>query len=223
MARCRDKNVSLHAERPYAFPPVRRTSPLPPVVVGMGPAGLFAALFLARNGVIPIVLERGRPVEKRTADVERFWATGALDTASNVQFGEGGAGTFSDGKLTTGTHDPRISTVFRTLVEAGAPADILYQRQGPTSAPTFSGTWCAMCGGSCWPWGATCVSGTGWRAWTCGTASCGPLRWTVPAAGTTCPATRWCSPPDTPPATLSRCCWTPECPWPQALRHRGTH
>ena len=129
MARCRDKNVSLHAERPYAFPPVRRTSPLPPVVVGMGPAGLFAALFLARNGVIPIVLERGRPVEERTADVERFWATGVLDTASNVQFGEGGAGTFSDGKLTTGTHDPRISTVFRTLVEAGAPADILYQHK----------------------------------------------------------------------------------------------
>jgi len=129
MARCRDKNVSLHAERPYAFPPVRRTSPLPPVVVGMGPAGLFAALFLARNGVIPIVLERGRPVEERTADVERFWATGVLDTTSNVQFGEGGAGTFSDGKLTTGTHDPRISTVFRALVEAGAPADILYQHK----------------------------------------------------------------------------------------------
>lgn len=129
MARCRNKNVSLHAERPYAFPPVRRTSPLPPVVVGMGPAGLFAALFLARNGVIPIVLERGRPVEERAADVERFWATGVLDTASNVQFGEGGAGTFSDGKLTTGTHDPRISTVFRTLVEAGAPADILYQHK----------------------------------------------------------------------------------------------
>ena len=129
MARCRDKNVSLHAERPYAFPPVRRTSPLPPVVVGMGPSGLFAALFLARNGVIPIVLERGRPVEERTADVERFWATGVLDTTSNVQFGEGGAGTFSDGKLTTGTHDPRISTVFRALVEAGAPADILYQHK----------------------------------------------------------------------------------------------
>lgn len=129
MARCRDKNVSLHQSTPYVFPPVRRTSSLPPVVVGMGPAGLFAALFLARNGLAPIVLERGRPVEERTADVERFWSTGVLDPSSNVQFGEGGAGTFSDGKLTTGTHDPRISTVFRTLVEAGAPADILYQHK----------------------------------------------------------------------------------------------
>lgn len=129
MARCRDKNVSLHQSVPYVFPPVRRTSSLPPVVVGMGPAGLFAALFLARSGLAPIVLERGRPVEERTADVERFWSTGVLDPSSNVQFGEGGAGTFSDGKLTTGTHDPRISTVFRTLVEAGAPADILYQHK----------------------------------------------------------------------------------------------
>ena len=129
LSRCRDKNVSLFQPQPYVFPTVRRTSPLPPVVVGMGPAGLFAALFLARNGLAPIVLERGRPVEERTADVERFWSTGVLDPSSNVQFGEGGAGTFSDGKLTTGTHDPRISTVFRTLVEAGAPADILYQHK----------------------------------------------------------------------------------------------
>ena len=129
MARCRDKNVSLHQSAPYVFPPVRRTSSLPPVVVGMGPAGLFAALFLARSGLAPIVLERGRPVEERTADVECFWSTGVLDPSSNVQFGEGGAGTFSDGKLTTGTHDPRISTVFRALVEAGAPADILYQHK----------------------------------------------------------------------------------------------
>ncbi|MCI7473889.1 MAG: hypothetical protein MSB10_09460 [Clostridiales bacterium] len=129
MARCRDKNVSLHQSAPYVFPTVRRTSSLPPVVVGMGPAGLFAALFLARNGLAPIVLERGRPVEERTDDVERFWSTGLLDPSSNVQFGEGGAGTFSDGKLTTGTHDPRISTVFRTLVGAGAPEDILYQHK----------------------------------------------------------------------------------------------
>ena len=129
MARCRDKHVSLHQSVHYVFPPVRRTSPLPPVVVGMGPAGLFAALFLARNGLAPIVLERGRPVEERTADVEQFWATGVLDPTSNVQFGEGGAGTFSDGKLNTGTHDPRIATVFRTFVAAGAPEDILYQHK----------------------------------------------------------------------------------------------
>ena len=129
MARCRDKHVSLHQSTPYVFPPVRRSSSLPPVVVGMGPAGLFAALFLARNGLAPIVLERGRPVEERTADVEKFWSTGVLDPTSNVQFGEGGAGTFSDGKLNTGTHDARISTVFRELVAAGAPADILYQHK----------------------------------------------------------------------------------------------
>ena len=129
LARCRDRRVSLHRDIPYAFPPVRRSSSLPPVVVGMGPAGLFAALYLARNGLAPIVLERGRPVEERTTDVERFWSTGQLDPASNVQFGEGGAGTFSDGKLNTGTHDPRIATVFRELVAAGAPADILYQHK----------------------------------------------------------------------------------------------
>ena len=130
LSRCRDRRVSAcQPATPYEFPAVRRVSPLPPVVVGMGPAGLFAALFLARAGIPCTVLERGRPVEERTRDVEHFWATGQLSRASNVQFGEGGAGTFSDGKLTTGTHDPRISTVFRTLVEAGAPADILYQHK----------------------------------------------------------------------------------------------
>ena len=123
------RNIKLVSHVPYRFPEVKRKSGLPPVVVGMGPAGLFAALFLARNGLPCIVLERGRPVEERAADVERFWETGVLDTVSNVQFGEGGAGTFSDGKLTTGTHDPRIAAVMDTLVEAGAPADVKYSHK----------------------------------------------------------------------------------------------
>ena len=123
------RNVSLVRRQPYRFPAAGRSSSLPPVVVGMGPAGLFAALFLARNGLPCVVLERGQDVDRRTRDVERFWAGGELRENSNVQFGEGGAGTFSDGKLTTGTHDPRISAVLDTLVEAGAPADVKYSHR----------------------------------------------------------------------------------------------
>ena len=123
------RNISLTERRPYAFPGVGRKAALPPVVVGMGPAGLFAALFLARNGIPSVILERGRDVDRRTLDVGAFWDTGILDEESNVQFGEGGAGTFSDGKLTTGTHDPRISAVLDVLVEAGAPADVKYSHK----------------------------------------------------------------------------------------------
>lgn len=122
-------NVTLTAPTSYVFPKGNRTSGKMPVVVGMGPAGLFAALYLARNGHPCVVLERGRDVDTRTADVERFWATGRLCPNSNVQFGEGGAGTFSDGKLTTGTHDPRISAVLESFVEAGAPRDVLWSHK----------------------------------------------------------------------------------------------
>ena len=115
--------------KPYLFPEVKRRSPSMPVVVGMGPAGLFAALFLARNGLPCVVLERGQDVDRRTAQVERFWDSGLLDPSSNVQFGEGGAGTFSDGKLTTGTHDPRISAVIDALVESGAPEDVKWSHK----------------------------------------------------------------------------------------------
>ena len=97
-----------------------------PVVVGFGPAGMFAALVLAQSGACPIVVERGKDVDSRTADVNRFWLTGKLDTTSNVQFGEGGAGTFSDGKLNTGTKDSRQRKVLEEFVAHGAPEEILY-------------------------------------------------------------------------------------------------
>ena len=97
-----------------------------PVVVGAGPAGLFAALILAEAGESPLVVERGRDVDRRTSDIAAFWEDGTLNTQSNVQFGEGGAGTFSDGKLVTGTKDSRARKVLEEFVRCGAPEDILY-------------------------------------------------------------------------------------------------
>ncbi|MHC1685674.1 MAG: NAD(P)/FAD-dependent oxidoreductase [Clostridiaceae bacterium] len=97
-----------------------------PVVVGMGPAGMFAALILAEKGYRPIVIERGQKVEERSKTVEGFWNGEDLNTESNVQFGEGGAGTFSDGKLTTRIKDLRIDYVLQQLVSSGAPKEILY-------------------------------------------------------------------------------------------------
>jgi len=123
------KGIAPYTPAFYSLPTSRRSFIHPPVVVGTGPAGLFAALALARSGVPPIILERGQPVEERAKNVEQFWSGGALCAESNVQFGEGGAGTFSDGKLTTGVNDPRISFVFDTFVSHGAPEDIKYSHK----------------------------------------------------------------------------------------------
>lgn len=110
----------------YVLPETERTSTLRPIVAGFGPAGMFAALTLAKAGLKPIVIERGGDVDSRTQKVNNFWNNRVLDTESNVQFGEGGAGTFSDGKLTTGIKDPRCREVFLRFAEFGAPAEILY-------------------------------------------------------------------------------------------------
>lgn len=122
-----DKNVSISAE-PIAEVIIPGETILKhrPVIVGFGPAGMLAALTLAQHGYRPVVLERGRDVEQRTKDVAKFWQTGEFDEISNVQFGEGGAGTFSDGKLTTRVNDPLMRQVLDILVEAGAPQEITY-------------------------------------------------------------------------------------------------
>ncbi len=110
----------------YEIPENRRRTALRPVVAGFGPAGMFAALILARAGLCPLVAERGEPVERRQQSVKDFWAARKLNTESNVQFGEGGAGTFSDGKLNTGTKDFRQREVLLQFVRHGAPEEILY-------------------------------------------------------------------------------------------------
>lgn len=105
---------------------VNRKSSFRPVIVGAGPAGLFAALTLVDNGVLPIIIEQGSKVEKRVKDVENFTKNGVLNTSSNIQFGEGGAGTFSDGKLNTGNNSIFSKKVLEEFVKFGAPKEILY-------------------------------------------------------------------------------------------------
>ena len=124
-----NNNIMLIKEKPYEFPSPGETPLLhSPVIVGSGPAGLFCGWYLAKAGYCPIILERGEEAEKRQKTVENFWKNGVLDPESNVQFGEGGAGTFSDGKLNTLVKDVsgRNGKVLETFVEAGADGSILY-------------------------------------------------------------------------------------------------
>lgn len=108
---------------------IKRKSNVRPIIIGAGPAGLFSALTLVKNGIKPIVIEQGKNVDERKADVDEFLKSGKLNTMSNVQFGEGGAGTFSDGKLTSGIHNPLCKNVLQEFYNFGAPKQILYMNK----------------------------------------------------------------------------------------------
>lgn len=128
----KDRNLSISQEKPYCLPECGTASlSSPPVIIGTGPAGLFCGLMLARKGYCPVLLERGEDVDARTRRVEDFWKDGVLNPASNVQFGEGGAGTFSDGKLNTLVKDTfgRNREVLRILSQFGADPSICYQNK----------------------------------------------------------------------------------------------
>ncbi len=145
---CRDDKISLVSEEPYGIADIMAQAGHPksaptrrPVIAGAGPAGLFCAYALGLSGYAPVVVERGKTVEERTADVERFFQTGVLDPSSNVQFGEGGAGTFSDGKLNTLVKDPhgRNRFVLETFVKFGAPEEILYDAKPHIGTDVLTG------------------------------------------------------------------------------------
>lgn len=128
--RCKDKSVATYVQNPYTFPATGKIKlPFRPVVIGTGPAGLFCGYMLAKHGYQPLLLERGFDIDTRTKDVEAYWNGGSLNPESNVQFGEGGAGTFSDGKLNTLVKDKqgRNREVLRIFVQFGAPEHILYE------------------------------------------------------------------------------------------------
>lgn len=126
IGRAKGNNIMVTPSFSYEFPLGEAKARKRPVVVGFGPSGMFAALLLAEMGLDPIVIERGGDVDSRKATVDLFWAEGILNTESNVQFGEGGAGTFSDGKLTTRSKDTRCRKVLEEMVEAGAPEEVLF-------------------------------------------------------------------------------------------------
>ncbi len=124
----KDKGL-VKAKAPVPFAVTKKKMDFRPVVVGLGPCGLFAALSLAKAGLCPVVLERGKPVAQRGRSVNAMNRQGILDPESNLQFGEGGAGAFSDGKLTTGIKDPLVRTVLQILVQYGAQDRLLFEQR----------------------------------------------------------------------------------------------
>lgn len=141
-ARAKNNNISICEPKKYRFPETgSRKMMHRPVIIGTGPAGLFCGYMLAAYGYRPVLLERGKDVERRTADVKHFWKTGELDTESNVSFGEGGAGTFSDGKLNTliKDKDGRGQHVLKIFVENGAQPEILYEAKPHIGTDVLSG------------------------------------------------------------------------------------
>ena len=129
--KCDKNRVQIWEEKNYQFPITHYQGDIRPVIIGTGPAGLFCGYMLAEAGFRPILLERGEPIEERITTVHTFWKTGKLNSESNVQFGEGGAGTFSDGKLNTLVKDKygRNQKVLSLFVGAGAPPEILYDHK----------------------------------------------------------------------------------------------
>ncbi len=123
------EQIKIQHNLPTTFSTGSKKLEHPPVIVGFGPAGMFAGLALARMGYRPIILERGADVDHRVQAVQNFWNHRQLDPQTNVQFGEGGAGTFSDGKLTTRINDPRCSFVLEEMIRHGAPQEIRYQQK----------------------------------------------------------------------------------------------
>jgi len=124
--RSNDKDIKLEYTHTEEFKFGNKKMNHRPIIVGMGPAGMFAGLLMAQKGYKPLIIERGEKVEERTETVNKFWNTGELNLESNVQFGEGGAGTFSDGKLTTRIKDNRCDFVLEQFVKSGAPKEIIY-------------------------------------------------------------------------------------------------
>lgn len=142
VARCHDNNVSLAVQKEYVFPKLgEKKLAERPVVIGSGPAGLFCAYQLALHGYRPILLERGQDVDQRCRDVQAFWETGVLNAESNVSFGEGGAGTFSDGKLNTliKDKDGRGHKALSIFVENGAQPEILYEAKPHIGTDVLTG------------------------------------------------------------------------------------